>query len=145
MTNIVKTNYMRSGMIDQSFYTNYIYDELSFRGRNLMNETLEKNDFIEYNVFSISNNKLPQCTYSEFWLFDCFPATEYYNGYYYPVFIKSINTSSGYAMSRCHMDNEDNDEDNDSDNDNSKSLSDILYMIPASMRDKAHYLLKDYF
>ena len=139
-----KTYYMSSGRIDKSFYHNYIYDSLSSRGKKIMNNAFD-NEYVEYYVFNLWNASLPICNYSEYWLFDCFPNNDYYNGFYYPVFIKYINGSSTYALCRCGMDRDDDDDDDVNGVNNNKTLSDILNLIPLSMRSKGERILREYF
>ena len=143
---IFKKNYMTSGSMDKSFYEDFIYNKLQNNIKKMMINTLEKNEFIEYYALSMTNHNQPQCSYSELWLLDCFPNTKYYNGFYYPVFIPIINTSSPYALCRCGMDSEDDDDDDDDDKeDNNKSLLDILDMMPLKMRHNMRSVLMSYF
>jgi hypothetical protein len=97
----------------KSFYEKYIREKMSEKGQNLMDAVYgnykeivqdsdcdEDEDFVEYRVCGWDNPRDGVAEYSELWFFDC----ETEQGYYYPVVVSEINTSSAYAMCRCGMD-----------------------------------------
>jgi hypothetical protein len=101
----VPRRYVEEGIMDKRFYENFIRDNMSEKGQRLMDEIFGEEDadecenFVEYRVCSWGNPKDHICEYSELWFLDC----ETEAGYYYPVIVGEINTSSSYAGSRCGM------------------------------------------
>jgi hypothetical protein len=109
----VPKRYVAEGIMRKSFYEKYIREKMSEKGQNLMDAVYgnykeivqdsdcdEDEDFVEYRVCGWDNPRDGVAEYSELWFFDC----ETEQGYYYPVVVSEINTSSAYAMCRCGMD-----------------------------------------
>jgi hypothetical protein len=110
----VSRRYVAEGIMNKSFYETYIKENMTKKGQSLMDEIFGEEDaeecenFVEYRVCSWGNSYDGVCEYSEMWFLDC----ETEAGFYYPVAVSNINTSSGYAMCRCGMDRDaDNEED----------------------------------
>jgi hypothetical protein len=102
----VSRRYVAEGIMNKSFYETYIKENMTKKGQSLMDEIFGEEDaeecenFVEYRVCSWGNSYDGVCEYSEMWFLDC----ETEAGFYYPVAVSNINTSSGYAMCRCGMD-----------------------------------------
>jgi len=99
----VSRRYVAEGGMDKEFYENYIREHMSEKGQRLMDEFYAEypEEFIDYLVCGWNNPRdRESLEFSELWLLDC----ETEMGYYYPVIVGHINTSSYYAMCRCGMD-----------------------------------------
>jgi hypothetical protein len=101
-----QTYHLADGMISSNFFTQYLepkmvgmtkcYEKLSQYWSDMHDEDGEP---LEYKVFRVKNITDSEVEYSECWLLECDVG-------YIPVFVLSINTSSGYSMCRCGMDRE---------------------------------------
>ncbi len=92
--------YINQGIMDKSFFDSFIRHNIySKKLLQTCNKIFELDEFIEYYTICLDNNL--QCHYNELWLLDICD-----NYKYFPVYIQNINTSSGYAASRCGMDRE---------------------------------------
>ncbi len=115
------------GSMDKDFFDNYIKDHIQKNLHIKCNNILDNEGFIEYYSIGIDSDRI--ACYSELWLLDI----NLDAGLYLPVFIENINTSSCYALSRCNMDNDDDD--------NFKSIDEILNMCPKSCREQINNIL----
>jgi hypothetical protein len=99
--------YLTRGVMEKSFYENYIKAELSKTTQKKFEALLkdEDEDYIEYYRVSISNPDDRAWEFSSLWFFDIGLKKGYM-----PVYITGVNTSSGLAMELCGMDSDDEEE-----------------------------------
>ena len=90
---------VNSGIMDISFYNEYIKHHLRKDILKIFQDAFELMEYIEYYVVAIPSHSISH--YHEVFFFDIFTMKQ---GIYYPVFINMINGSSGYAMVRSGMD-----------------------------------------
>jgi hypothetical protein len=131
--------YVAEGLMSRSFYQEYIRPKMSEKGQALMDAVYgdcEDDEMgVEYRVCSWGNPKDYINEYSELWLLDCEPDA----GFYYPVVVGEINTSSAYAMCRCGMDR---DPDEEEEQDLMKTDAEIMEMVKQRNHDKILQILQ---
>jgi hypothetical protein len=114
---------LNQGLMDKLFFDNYISVRISSGCKKKCDKILEDNDFIEYYSIGIKSDRIDynsiELYYNELWFLDI----NLNDNKYLPVFIENINTSSYYSLSRCSMDNDD---------DNYKTIDEILELCPVS-------------
>ncbi len=115
--------------MDKNFFDNYVKQYVQKNLHKKCNNILDNDGIIECYSIGIESNRI--ACYSELFLLDI----NLNDGLYLPVFIKDINTSSYYALSRCNMDcdNEDNDLEVD--------INKIIDMCPKSTREQVNNIL----
>ncbi len=118
--------YINQGIMDKDFFESFILNHISSKKMiNNCNKIFDLDEFIEYYTVCTSSNH--QCYYNELWLLDICDDNKYY-----PVYIQNINTSSGYAASRCGMDREE---------DYYMSLDEIINICPNSTHNYINKIL----
>ncbi len=121
--------YVNKGLLNKEFFCEYIRDNVQTNLQKYCDKILNDFEFIEYYSIGCKSNR--QACYSELWFLDI-----NMDDILLPVYIEHINTSSSYALSRCNMD-EDN-EDN-----NYKSLDEILNWCPNYHKSQINKILID--
>ena len=120
---------VNKGVMDKTFFNNYIRDHISSGCKKKCDKILEDNDFIEYYSIGLKSDRI--ACYSELWFLDI----NLNNNKYLPVFIEDINTSSYYSLSRCSLDYDNDDEDD------YKTIDDILELCPVDVKTKIYDIL----
>ena len=100
--------YLASALIGKYFYEKYIKNEVSKTTQTKFEALLnDDEDFIEYYWTNISNPDDSAFEFTSLWFFDI----NLGSGWYMPVFISGVNTSSCLALEFCGMEDDDKDED----------------------------------
>jgi hypothetical protein len=130
---------INKGLMNRTFFNEYIKEFVQDNLLNMCNKTLDDYDFIDYYSIGIKSDRV--ACYSELWFLDIDMDTVFKDkNLLLPVFIKDINTSSYYSLSRCNMDYDEDDDDTES---NYKTIEDILKWCPKSCKSQINKILTE--
>ncbi len=130
--------YVNKGIMDKSFFNEYIRNHIQKNLLKKCDQILEDYEYIEYHSIGIKSEMV--ACYSELWFLDI--NLEHIckdKNVLLPVFIKDINTSSYYSLSRCSLN------DDEIDNENYKTINEILNWCPMSCRNQIRNILTNSF
>ena len=95
------------GTLNKSLYESYLKPHISksYNNKiyNLMRDYNDEEWYLEYRNIYIDNPNNGETEFSMMWFLDI----NHEDGYYLPVYINRINTSSPFAFSMCGIDRED--------------------------------------
>ena len=135
----VQKRYVAEGIMSKRFYNQFIRGNMTAKDQSLMDAVYgdyEEDEMgVEYRVVLWGNPTDYITEYSELWFLDCEPE----EGYYYPVIVREINTTSPYAMSRCGMDRDPQEDDEES---LMKTDEEILALVKPHNHDKILQILQ---
>lgn len=131
--NCEKKYYLASGLIGNSFYEDYIKDNISKATQAKFKALLkDEEDFIEYYRVRIDNPSDRATEFSCLWFFDI----NLEKGYM-PVFISGVNMSSRLALEMCGMDRDEEDEE-----DSGLTLEELLEYSPNGSKKSKEIIKK---